>query len=107
MRDRLIELIYDAKFGENGIASTDRLEKGTIEIIAEHLLENGVIVPPCKVGDVVYAVKENGKIVKGIVESIHQNLVGNEKGRWIVTAWFDNYYADSKKQVLSAEHTYI
>lgn len=58
MRDRLIELIYDAKFGENGIASTDRLGKGTIEIIAEYLLANGVIVPPCKVGDTVFSFDE-------------------------------------------------
>lgn len=27
---------------------------GTIEKIADYLLANGVIVPPCKVGDVVY-----------------------------------------------------
>ena len=54
LRDRLIELIYDAKFGENGIASTDCLEKGTIEIIADYLLANGVIVPPCKVGDTLW-----------------------------------------------------
>ena len=58
---------------------------------------NGVIVLPCKVGDTVYELKANGRIVKGIVQSIHQNLVGNEQGRWIVTSWFDNYYADSKK----------
>ena len=64
--------------------------------LADHLIANGVICPPCKVGDTVYELKENGKIVKGIVQSIHQNLVGKEQGRWIVTSWFDDYYADSK-----------
>lgn len=49
MRDRLIELINKA---------TDKtLETGelvTNEQLAEYLLANGVIVPPCKVGDKVY-----------------------------------------------------
>ncbi len=45
-RKRLIELL------ENVPASPDG-EKN-IEMIAEYLLENGVIVPPCKVGDKVW-----------------------------------------------------
>lgn len=55
MKDRLIELIYDAKFRENGITPTECLKKGEIEVIADYLLENGVIVPPCKVGDTVFS----------------------------------------------------
>lgn len=39
-RDRLIELLGDYLYSEQ---------------IADHLLANGVIVPPCKVGDIVYA----------------------------------------------------
>ena len=55
MRDRLIELIekgqfnYYASNGSNGI--------GHNEYIADYLLENGVIVPPCKVGDIVYVIE--------------------------------------------------
>lgn len=41
-RDRLIELIQNAV---NGCA------KHWAEIIADHLIANGVICPPCKVGD--------------------------------------------------------
>ena len=41
MRDRLIELLGDYLYSEQ---------------IADHLLENGVIVPPCKVGDEVYEI---------------------------------------------------
>ena len=56
MRDRLIELINDMQ--DKGFVSA----KGEDEIschvsnknIADHLLANGVIVPPCKVGDTVY-----------------------------------------------------
>ena len=46
MRDRLVELLYTVKFEENG--------RRPIEQIADHLLANGVIVPPCKVGQTVY-----------------------------------------------------
>ena len=46
-RDRLIELIQNAV---NGCASY------WAKIIADYLLANGVIVPPCKVGDMVYKI---------------------------------------------------
>lgn len=55
-RERLIELIVDI---ENQIYqaypyTTDSFRIGEV---ADYLLQNGVIVPPCKVGDTVYAVK--------------------------------------------------
>ncbi len=46
-RDRLIELIEQAE----GLKNNDF---PSVEEIADYLLANGVIVPPCKVGDVVY-----------------------------------------------------
>lgn len=46
MRDRLIELIESARYwGAN-----------TSEEIADKLLSEGVIVPPCKVGDTIYCI---------------------------------------------------
>ena len=45
MRERLIELIQNSVKG---------CARHWAEIIADYLLANGVIVPPCKVGDVVY-----------------------------------------------------
>ena len=47
--DRLIELIKEARKVANSYAVAD-----INETIAEQLLKNGVIVPPCKVGDKVY-----------------------------------------------------
>ena len=45
MRDRLVELLdKDYLFAED---------------IADHLLDNGVIVPPCKVGDIIYSTELN------------------------------------------------
>lgn len=49
MRDRLIGLI---KGSSEYICDSAAL----IERLADHLLANGVIVPPCKVGQTVYAV---------------------------------------------------
>ncbi len=86
-KERLVELIDQCTI-DNDMPSSEQ--------IADYLLANGVIVPPCKVGDKVYHI-HGLSIKEGIVESIHQNLVGTEQGRWIVTAWFDDYYANSHK----------
>lgn len=52
MRDRLVEVI-----GEFGIWHKPMKEvwfSQAIEKLADKLIENGVIVPPCKVGDIVW-----------------------------------------------------
>lgn len=94
-RERLIELLRDTFEYTRGVCiSFDE----AVEINADYLLANGdIVVPPCKVGDTVFELKASGKIVKGIATSIHQNLIGKEQGRWIVTFWFDDYYANSKE----------
>lgn len=45
-REKLIELLENAPAAPNG--------ERNVATIADHLLENGVIVPPCKVGDKVW-----------------------------------------------------
>lgn len=47
MRERLIELIEEVVTINGSVYSED---------IADYLIANGVIVPPCRVGDTVYAV---------------------------------------------------
>lgn len=44
-RNRLIELLYPA------VADVIDNRKGLVEV-ADYLLANGVIVPPCKVGEI-------------------------------------------------------
>ena len=51
MRDKLIELIESARMWG----------AGTSEEIADHLLAEGVIVPPCKTGDVLYGIRTSAK----------------------------------------------
>ena len=50
MRDRLIELIREARKNMKGANSDLHREY----IFADYLLANGVIVPPVKVGDIVW-----------------------------------------------------
>ena len=45
-RDRLIEILKVPIHPKIGVDPA--------EVVADHLLANGVIVPPCKVGDTVY-----------------------------------------------------
>ena len=60
MRDRLIELRQESV---NGCA------RNWAEVIADYLLENGVIVPPCKVGDKTFLLLEKDNEKYDIVES--------------------------------------
>jgi hypothetical protein len=55
-RERLVELLNEATFGVNVHTLADHLSRETIDRVAEYLMANGVIVPPCslKVGDKVY-----------------------------------------------------
>ena len=79
-RERLIELInqVDFDYGEECVACSEdgykcRPDMG--EFFADYLLANGVIVPPCKVGDTVYYIYWlNGlKIGSGTIEEIYYN----------------------------------
>ena len=54
MRERLIELLLD--YTDNALNTSDDkhfTHSTTIGEVADYLLKNGVIVPPCKVGDYV------------------------------------------------------
>ena len=67
-RERLIELQRKA-FQEWRNATIDTFP---LEFITDYLLANGVIVPPCKVGDAVYSKYWNGGFVKCTVSMITQ-----------------------------------
>ena len=66
MRDKLIEFIKQAK-KQTKNANCD-IERNMI--FADYLLENGVVVPPCKVGDEI-----NGEVV---CEMLFSETLGNE-----------------------------
>lgn len=94
MRDRLIELL-EAVY-KNPKVRCPRSDELTCDgckydlgdhcdisaIIADHLLESGVIVPPCKVGDTVYVVSQGAgfsvvwNVYKATAKAIHLDQWG-------------------------------
>lgn len=70
MREKLIELIQKSV----------RCARNFAEVIADYLLENGVIVPPCKVGDTVYEL-QNKRIQAYTIETVTYN------GRYFNFSW--------------------
>lgn len=82
-RDKLVELINqgDKKCGEMRCEECEHegTEKCGFNLIADYLLANGVIVPPCKVGDTVYVVSQGQgfcmrwNVYEGKVVDIHLN----------------------------------
>ena len=81
MRDRLIELLIDTpNIGMAPIAS---------QMIADHLLANGVIVPPCKVGDTVYCLETIGNTINDYVV---QNVgITATQGGWGIERRFNDF----------------
>lgn len=77
----LIELIKDSGVLEAGGLLYNDIGFRS-EQLADYLLENGVIVPPCKVGDTVYAITEQGTC-EIEVESIHCWI----SGMWKFNCW--------------------
>ena len=68
-RDRLIELIGDMPNSVDSIVAE-----------ADYLIANGVIVPPCKVGDKVYIVKSRTSDDKNlyIIEDVVKRIVSDK-----------------------------
>lgn len=69
MRDRLTELIKNAPVWKNGTFDE------ACEFVADYLIKNGVIVPPCKVGTLVHCIiflPITGKLstAKGFIKEI-------------------------------------
>lgn len=57
MKEKLIELLLTAEkvADEAGFFNCHKSQPKA-ELIADYLIQNGVIVPPCKVGDTVYRI---------------------------------------------------
>ena len=59
MKKRLVELLRNANQDWLRKEYDGEISEKIEEYVASNLLANGVIVPPCKVGDAVYAVSNN------------------------------------------------
>ena len=81
-RDRLIELILNTpvlKFPSGSRAQGKTYQ--TAQNVADHLLANGVIVPPCKVGQTVWFIRKD--IKSEIVETNVEKILLKQGGLYI------------------------
>lgn len=72
-RNRLIELMQDW--------GTENTDSFPFESVADYLLANGVIVPPCKVGDTTFLLLEKLRGGYDIVESQCVCIAENKYGK--------------------------
>lgn len=96
-KERLVELLTGK--------SIDQEED--VDYVADYLLKNGVIVPPCKVGDTVYDIGGFPKIMKAEVETMTTD--GQEMSSVVVEPqkpfhrWFVNWKDLGKYVFLTRE----
>ena len=90
-RDRLIELVNQVRGDEIALADYEA------DVLADHLLANGVIVPPCKVGDWVWYVRD-GKINKAKIE---ESIYSASKHGYFSEDWRFHAYNFSKKEEIT------
>lgn len=114
MRDKLIELLCNVKCeGEECFGNcphrigqkcnkVQRLEMCSVFAIADHLLANGVIVPPCKVGDVLWYIEDYTKEIKSsVVERLtfEETDISSYTGIWGEYGTFAVPFEDFRKLV--------
>ena len=80
-RENLVELINEADSNYNFEWSIGKSPKPRVEYEAEFLLENGVIVPPLKVGNTVYWHNGVGVITEYTIQAM-QYTFDNKKSVW-------------------------
>ena len=103
MRERLIELLRQAEFDYYEecafSAECDKCAPDQAKFFADILLANGVIVPPCKVGDTVYwAFHDTSEEVSEVFEGFIRGLSIGQNG----TTWFSVVYDNG----LTYAHTF-
>ena len=86
-REKLVDLIIESVRG---------CARNWAEVIADHLLANGVIVPPCKVGDTVYIVDgTTDGIVVGKITNFEFNIYTTPR-EWITVSGNYPFFGDLK-----------
>lgn len=71
-RERLIELLSKIDYI---IDDGKQPVKETIEVIADYLIENGIVLLPCSVNDILYIADEKANIIR--VEKVRTFFIGH------------------------------
>ena len=114
MRDRLVDLINEAKDEYPTIPTVNCCKPTFAYYLAGRLLANGVFVPPCKVGDTVYAIAcWHGRYVIRDVEVCNYTIFEND---WKIVDLYGDYWSannlgktffrtrEEAEQALKGEH---
>lgn len=91
MRDRLIELLKMRQDNGEKWHYSDcgqGREMVTNERLADYLLENGVIVPPCKVGDTIYVIACSPLTKQNYI--LKQKVAGFTTEKGLLYLYFDD-----------------
>ena len=97
-KERLVELMEKENGFSRYMTDDERRER-----LAQVLLDSGVIVPPCKVGDTVYIVTGDNVILDETVVSIEEindkTILVNCTNEWLLfSGWFGtNVFLDRKE----------
>lgn len=95
-RERLIELITEAheyclKYVDDCAFNQEPLAFTFEQMFADHLLANGVIVPPCKVGDMLYypfvAVDVEGKEFGEMASGEAVSFSKDNRQKWVYSRY--------------------
>lgn len=79
-------------------APADPAGNRNVRTLAEYLLANGVVVPPCKVGDTVYAFSGDFSVVLPyFVEYLRIGFMDKNRNYWIYEA---NCHAEETDELL-------
>lgn len=90
MRDRLIELL--GGFPIFYSTMKERWMPEAVERLADYLLANGVIVPPCKVGDTLYVISHmKDKRFLPFINEYEVTSISIKKKRLVIYHEMDGY----------------
>ena len=103
MRDRLIELLKEAheswlRYVDECAFNQTALSFSFEQMFADHLLAEGIIVPPCKVGQTVYHFSRDlGAVFPYFVENLNIGSMGKNKTYWNYEA---NYHDEETDELI-------
>lgn len=95
MRDRIVELLNNYPCMST---AEDMFIESISDDLSDYLIANGVIIPPCKVGEIVYCIY-NDQVIQGIVRIIRPSISKEEiifKGSIIVE--LDSFFYDDGRK---------
>ncbi len=102
MRDRLINLLQnfaDGTYSRNGYF----VDNTQVDDVADYLLENGVIVQPCKVGDILYDIYDYTTVKEITVKEINIRIDKRNKPWLIIGGYYYGFVEFGKTVFLTKE----